>query len=161
MIDWYTNLLNSHSTLYYICCGCIKLIYTEFVSTSLDCCLSYLWYLIGALSKGLYYRPSSHLGIMRYSDADSAGDHCITGCCTFIIGNMVTWRLKNKILLLDSVLKLSIKSWLIHIVNWCELNLFFLKIGVIYNKPTVMYCNNQAIMYIVNNPFFRKQTKHI
>ena len=31
------------------------------------------------------------------------------------------------------------------------------KMGVIYNKSMVMYCDNQAAMYIVNNPAFMSE----
>ena len=53
-----------------------------------------LQYLKGAPSKGLYYRPSSYLAIVKYSDTDQAGDpidhRSITGYCIFVVGNLVT-----------------------------------------------------------------------
>ena len=53
---------------------------------------------------------------MRH-DADWAGDpidrYSTTGYCTFVRGNLVTWRSKNKILLLDPVLRMSIELLLI------------------------------------------------
>ena len=47
----------------------------------------------------MYYRPYSHLDIMGYSNADQVDDsidYCsTTGYCTFIEGNLVTWRCKK------------------------------------------------------------------
>ena len=55
-----------------------------------------LKYLEGALGKGLYYRTSSHLDIVEYSNADWAydsNDHrCTTGYCTFVLGNLRALR---------------------------------------------------------------------
>jgi len=46
----------------------------------------------------------------------------------------------------------------------CELiciQSLFSEMGVIYNKPMVMYCDNWATMYITNNLVFYERTKHI
>ena len=55
-----------------------------------------LRYLKWALRKRLYYHHSSHLNIVRYSDANWVGDPIdhpsITDHITFIRGNLVIWR---------------------------------------------------------------------
>ena len=60
------------------------------------CCI--ISFLNRVLSKGLYYRPFSHLDIVGYSDADWAGDpidrHFTTVYCIFIGSNLVTWQCK-------------------------------------------------------------------
>jgi len=72
-----------------------------------------LRYLKRAPGKGLYYHPSSQLDIVRYSDDDWVGgpiNCCSTnGYCTFVGDNLMTDDVKNKMLLLDPVLRLSIK----------------------------------------------------
>lgn len=59
-----------------------------------------LQYLSGAPGKGLLHWPSSHLNVVRYSDADWARDplyhHSISGCCTFVGGNLVTCAVRSK-----------------------------------------------------------------
>ena len=35
------------------------------------------------------------------------------------------------------------------------------EMDVIDNKPMLMYCDNQAAMYIINNSIFYERTKHI
>jgi len=58
-----------------------------------------LRYVKGTPGRGLFYQPSSHLGIVGYSDADWAGNpidyHSISGC-TFVGGNLVTWHSKKQ-----------------------------------------------------------------
>jgi len=79
-----------------------------------------LRYLKGTPGKELYYRHSSHLDIVGYYDVDWAGDpinrHYTTSYRTFVGGNLGTWRLKNKMILLDPMLNLSIESWLTQLV---------------------------------------------
>jgi len=56
------------------------------------CCI--LLYLKEAPNKGLYYRPSSYLNTVRYSNVDWAGYpidcRSTTAYCIFIGGNLVT-----------------------------------------------------------------------
>jgi hypothetical protein len=50
--------------------------------------------------KYLFYRSSGHLRIEGYTDADCTGSpsdrKSTTGYCTFIGGNLVTWRSKKQ-----------------------------------------------------------------
>src|ERR1044072_2658948 len=59
-----------------------------------------LQYLKGTPGRGLYFRKNSNRGIEVYTDSDWAG--CLsdrkstTGYCTFVWGNLVTWRSKKQ-----------------------------------------------------------------
>uniref|UniRef100_A0A2N9FGV4 Integrase catalytic domain-containing protein n=1 Tax=Fagus sylvatica TaxID=28930 RepID=A0A2N9FGV4_FAGSY len=59
-----------------------------------------LKYLKNAPGRGLFYRSSGHLRIEGYTDADWAGSpsdrKSTTGYCTFIGGNLVTWKSKKQ-----------------------------------------------------------------
>ncbi|XP_042485628.1 uncharacterized mitochondrial protein AtMg00810-like [Macadamia integrifolia] len=58
-----------------------------------------LRYLKRAAGKGLVYRPNRHMDLVGYSDADWAGSasdrRSTTGYCTFVGGNLITWRSKK------------------------------------------------------------------
>ena len=58
--------------------------------------LRVLAYIKRAPSKGLIYRCHDHLRIEAYSDVGYAGDKgdkkSTTGYCTYVEGNLVTWR---------------------------------------------------------------------
>jgi hypothetical protein len=55
-----------------------------------------LKYLTNALGRGLFYRSSGHLRIEGYTDVDwtrsPSGRKSTIGYCSFIDGNLVTWR---------------------------------------------------------------------
>ena len=59
-----------------------------------------LKYLKNVPGRGLFYRSFGHLRIESYIDADWAGSpsnrKSTTGYCTFIGGNLVTWRSKKQ-----------------------------------------------------------------
>ena len=58
-----------------------------------------LYYLKGNLGKGILFKKNDTLALEAYTNADYAGSivdqRSITGYCTFLEGNLVTWRSKN------------------------------------------------------------------
>ena len=58
-----------------------------------------LRYLKGTPGKGLLFEDRSHLEVEVYTDADWAGSvtdrRSTSGYCTFVGGNLVTWRSKK------------------------------------------------------------------
>ena len=65
----------------------------------LDAAYRILRYLKSAPGKGLYFAKHDHLLVEAYSDADWAGSvtdrRSTSGYCTFVGGNLVTWRSKK------------------------------------------------------------------
>jgi hypothetical protein len=59
-----------------------------------------LWYLKSAPGKGLLFSQHGHLRIEGYTDVYWVGllddRRSTSGCCTFVEGNLVTWRSKNQ-----------------------------------------------------------------
>ena len=58
-----------------------------------------LHYLKGAFGQGLLYKPCASLFVIGFSDVDWAGcrsdRRSTSGYCTFVGGNLVTWRSKK------------------------------------------------------------------
>lgn len=87
-----------------------------------DAVLRILKYLKGSPGRGLLYKDHGHLCIEGYADADWAssplGRRFTTGYCTFVGGNLVTWKSKKtKQQLRDPVLKQNIELCPIRFVN--------------------------------------------
>ena len=85
-------------------------------------------YLKAHPGRGLLYKANGHLWVEAYIDADWAGSpsdrKSTTGYCTFLGGNLVTWRSKNKLLLPSLVQRLSIEPWHTHHVSLCGLSIY-------------------------------------
>ena len=59
-----------------------------------------LTYIKGILCKGLVYKKRGHLVVKAYSNSSYAGDKgdkkSISGYCTYVGSNLVTWRSKKQ-----------------------------------------------------------------
>ncbi|KAK4406722.1 Retrovirus-related Pol polyprotein from transposon RE2 [Sesamum angolense] len=87
-----------------------------------EAALRILKYIKASPGKGLLFKRHGHVKIEAYSDADYAGAKddrkSTSGYCTYVGGNLVTWRSKkNKLQLLGQVLRLSIELWLTPLVK--------------------------------------------
>uniref|UniRef100_A0A2N9EHM3 Integrase catalytic domain-containing protein n=1 Tax=Fagus sylvatica TaxID=28930 RepID=A0A2N9EHM3_FAGSY len=93
------------------------------------------------------FRSSDHLRIEGYTDADwarSPSDRkSTTGYCTFIDGNLVTWRSKKHSVVARSSGEAKYRAM------------------ALTSCPTPLYCDNQATIHIASNPVFHERTKHI
>ncbi|KAM2530096.1 hypothetical protein PS1_027998 [Malus domestica] len=103
--------------------------------------------------------------ILAYTDADWAGnaiDRKSTTCfCTFVGGNLVTWKSKKQTVIAQSGVEAEYRAmeaiaceliWLKSLLSELE-----------FTSMTFMslYCDNQATMHIASNPVFHERTKHI
>ena len=81
-----------------------------------------LRYLKGSPGKCLVLKPANNLDIVGYSDASWIGDNLdrrsVSGICVFVGGNLVSWKTKNKVLLLGQVQRLSTEPWFIQHVSY-------------------------------------------
>ncbi len=124
-----------------------------------------LHYLKGAPSRGLLYKPCDSLFVTSFSDVDWAGcrfDRWSTfGYCTFVGGNLVTQRSKKQNVVARSSAEAEYRA-MAHIASkmlWVRSLLRDLGIDV--STPMQMFCDNQATIFIANNPVFHERTKYI
>ena len=103
--------------------------------------------------------------VVGYCDADWAGDRVdrrsTTGYCTFIGGNLVTWKSKKQKVVSCSSAEAEYRamrkltSELIWIRNLLR------DLGIETTTPITMHCDNQAAIHIASNSMFHERTKHI
>ena len=85
-----------------------------------------LRYLKGSLGRGLYFKKGDHRGLAIYIDADWVGSisnrRSTFGYCSYVWGNLVTWRSKKQNVVARSSAKLSSVRWLVGFVSYfgCE-----------------------------------------
>jgi len=83
--------------------------------------LRILTYIKGYLGKGLLYKKNRHLWVEAFFNSSYAEDKkdrkSTSGYCTYVGGNLVTWRSKSRRLYLVLVRRLSIELWLILLVR--------------------------------------------
>jgi hypothetical protein len=124
-----------------------------------------LRYLKGAPGRGLLYKPSASLSVIGFSDADRTGSRSdqrsTSGYCTFVGGNLVTWRSKKQ-----NVVACSSADAEYHAMAHTASEMLWVcsllrDLGIDVPTPMQMFCDNQAVIFIANNPIFHEHTKHI
>ena len=124
-----------------------------------------LHYLKGNPGKGILFKKNDTLALEAYIDTDYAGSivdrRSTTGYCTFLGGNLVTWRSKKQ----NVVARLSAELEFRAITQGsCEL--LWLKIilddlRIKWDDPMKLYCDNKLAINIAHNPIQHDRTKHI
>ena len=122
-------------------------------------------YLKGTPGRGLMFRKQDSLQIEVYTDADWAGSttnrRSTSGYCTFVGGNLVTWRSKKQSVVARNSAKAEFRSLAHGICEamWIKRLIEDLKISV--SLPMKIYCDNKAAISIAHNPVLHNRTKHI
>ena len=106
------------------------------------------------------YKANGHLRVEAYTDADWAGSpsdrKSTTGYCTFLGGNLITWRSKKQTVVARSSAEAE-HGAMAH--TSCELmwiNHLLEELRFVVKLPMTMHCDNQAAIYIASNPVFHE-----
>ena len=122
-------------------------------------------YLKGAPGRGLLYRSGGKLVVEGYTDADWVGSmsdrRSTTGYCTFLRGNLVTWKSKKQTVVARSSAEAEYWAMAHTACELVWLRNLLQEIGYDISTPMKLYCDNQAAVHISSNPVFHERTKHI
>ena len=124
-----------------------------------------LRYLKMTSGKGLFFQRTSKKEIENFSDIDwasSAIDRRLTsGYCSFVWGNLVTWRSKKQSVVSRSNAEAESHAIAQGIYEGIWLNRLLKELQVPLKHPIVLYCDNQAAISIAKNPVHHDQIKHV
>ena len=127
--------------------------------------LRVLAYIKHAPGRGLIYRRHGHLRVEAYSDAGYAGDKgdrkSTTGFCTYVGGNLVTWRSRKQKVVSCSSAEAEYRAMAETAREMVWVHSLLTNLGVTTPVPMPMQCDNQAAIFIASNPTFHERTKHI
>ena len=124
-----------------------------------------LHYLKGAPGRGLLYKPCASLCVRGFSDADWASCRSdrgsTSGYCTFVGGNLVTWRSKKQNVVARSSAEAEYRAMTHTASEMLWVRSLLRDLGIDVSTPMQMFCDNQAAIFIAKNPVFHERTKHI
>ncbi|XP_019057331.1 PREDICTED: uncharacterized protein LOC104807063 isoform X1 [Tarenaya hassleriana] len=124
-----------------------------------------LKYLKGTPNKGLWMRNNNHTEIIGYCDADWAGDmmdlKSTTGYCTFIGGNLVTWKSKKQTMVARSSAEAEYRARANTTSEIIWLKQLLKDFGIDSTQPVPLHCDNQAALHVAANSIFHERMKHI
>ncbi|RVW91109.1 Retrovirus-related Pol polyprotein from transposon RE1 [Vitis vinifera] len=124
-----------------------------------------LRYLKMTPGKGLFFQRTTKKEIEIFSDADWAGSvtdrRSTSGYCSFVWGNLVTWRSKKQSVVARSSAEVEFRAMTQGICEGIWLNRLLEELQVPLKHPMVLYCDNQAAISIAKNPVHHDRTKHV
>lgn len=124
-----------------------------------------LRYLKSAPGRGLLFSRNGHLKIESFTDADWAGSpddrRSTSGYCTFVGGNLVTWRSKKQDVVARSSAEAEYRAMAQGVSEILWLRRFMQELNMADEKPSILYCDNKAAINIAHNPVQHDRTKHI
>ncbi|XP_019058216.1 PREDICTED: uncharacterized protein LOC109116727 [Tarenaya hassleriana] len=124
-----------------------------------------LRYLKGLPGMGIWMHNNQHTEIVGYYDADWARDKAdrksTTGYCTFVGGNLVTWRSKKQTVVARSSAEAEYRAMANTTSEIIWLKTLLGELRLDSTSPVTLHCDNQAAIHIATNPVFHERTKHI
>ena len=124
-----------------------------------------LRYLKMTPGKGLFFQRTTKKEIEIFSYADWAGSvtnrRSTSGYCSFVWGNLVTWRSKKQSVVARSSAEAEFHAMAQGICEGIWLNRLLEELRVPLKHPIVLYCDNQAAISIAKNPVHHDRTKHV
>ncbi|RVW52356.1 Retrovirus-related Pol polyprotein from transposon RE2 [Vitis vinifera] len=124
-----------------------------------------LRYLKMTPGKGLFFQRTTKKEIEIFSDADWAGSvtdrRSTSGYCSFVWGNLVTWRSKKQSVVARSSAEAEFRAMAQGICEGIWLNRLLEELRIPLKHPMVLYCDNQAAISIAKNPVHHDRTKHV
>jgi hypothetical protein len=124
-----------------------------------------LRYLKGNPGKGLFFKKTSEKNVSIFTDADWAGSvtdrRSTSGYCTYVWGNLVTWRSKKQGVVARSSAEAGFRVMSQGICEglWILRVLEELKIKI--ELPLKLYSDSKVAISIAHNPVQHDKTKHI
>ncbi|KAK2990953.1 hypothetical protein RJ640_002961, partial [Escallonia rubra] len=131
----------------------------------LDAVYGVLRYLKGTPGKGLFFKRGDDRMVEIYTDADWAGSsvdrRSTSGYCTYVWGNLVTWRSKKQPVVARSSAEAEFRALAHGICEGIWLRRLLSELKIIKSWPMKLYCDNKAAVNIAQNPVHHDRTKHV
>ena len=122
-------------------------------------------YLKNSPGMRLLFTKAETMKVEIYTHADWAGSsldrRSISDYCSFLGGNLVTWRSKKQSVVVRSSVEAEFRAMALGICEgmWIKSILKDLKIGI--PKPKKLYCDNKAAISMAHSPIQYDRTKHV
>ena len=124
-----------------------------------------LRYLKGTPGVGLLIQKHTGRRISIYTDASWAGDltdrRSISAYCTYVWGNLVTWRSKKQTVVSRSSAEAEYRALADGICEGVWLRRILRELKMEDEGPVRVLCDSQAALSIVKNPVHHDRTKHV
>ncbi|KAE8725655.1 GTP-binding protein [Hibiscus syriacus] len=115
--------------------------------------------------RGILFKRGGNLTLEAYTDADYAGSvvdrRSTSGYCTFLGGNLVTWRSKKQNVVARSSVEVEFRAMSLGICELLWLKIILEDLKIKWEGPLKLYCGNKSTINIAYNPVQHDRTKHV
>ena len=113
----------------------------------------------------ILFKKGETLTLEAYTDADYSGSvvdrRSTSGYCTFLRGNLVTWRSKKQNVVARSSAEAKFRAMALGVCELLWLKNILEDLKVKWEGPMKLYCDNKSSISIAHNPVQHDRTKHI
>nr|KYP73997.1 Copia protein [Cajanus cajan] len=131
----------------------------------LQATLRIVQYLKGTPGKGILFKRNRNVNLEAYTDVDYAGSivdrRSTTGYCTFLGGNLVTWKSEKQSVVARSSAEAEFRAMAQGICELLWLKIILEDLRIKSDEPMRLYCDNKSAISIAHNPMQHDRTKHI
>lgn len=98
--------------------------------------------------------------VIRLVRSDTQSTSGYSGYCTFVYTNLVTWRSK-KYVVAHSSAEVEYRAMVHTTSEMLSVRSLLLDFGIVVPTPMKMFCDNQAVIFMLVIQFPMKRTKHV
>ena len=110
--------------------------------------------------RGLLYKANGHLQVEAYTDVDWAGSlsnrKSTIGYCTFLGGNLITWKSKKQIVVARSSAEAEYRAMALTSFELMWIKHLLEELKFVVMLPMTMHCDNEASIHIASNLVFHE-----
>ena len=114
---------------------------------------------------GILFRKGTDLFLEAYMEVDYVGSmvekRSTSGYCTFLGGNLVTWRSKKQPIVVRSSAEAEFRAMAQGICELLWLKIILKGLRIKWEGPMRSYCDNKLGINIAHNPVQHEWTKHV
>ncbi|KAK4270798.1 hypothetical protein QN277_019568 [Acacia crassicarpa] len=114
---------------------------------------------------GLFFGKGDSRNIELFTDADWGGSkidrRSTTGYCTYVWGNLVTWRSKKQPVVSRSSAESEYRALSLGVCEGMWVMRLLKEIKAEQEGPIKVWCDNMSTIRIANNPIHRDRMKHV
>ncbi|XP_034708981.1 uncharacterized mitochondrial protein AtMg00810-like [Vitis riparia] len=124
-----------------------------------------LRYVKGTIDIGLHFTSHTTLDLCAFSDADWAGcpttRRSITGYCTFLGGNLISWCAKKQHPISRSSTEAEYRAMAHTAAELTWMSFILNDLHILLASTPTLYCDNTSALHMTINSVFHARSKHI